>query len=82
MNLISQRITKIVQAKPRTYILIENLTNSSLYISTREYVDIEDYTNNSIVLRENGVLEINPCLYQGSYYGVCDIDSDVRILEQ
>lgn len=82
MNLISQRVTKIVQAKPRTYLLIQNLTNSILYISNREYPDIEDYTNNSIVIKENGILEINPCVYQGSYYGVCDIDSDIRVLEQ
>lgn len=81
MILRSQQVTKIVQAKPRTYILIENLTNSSLFISKNEYPDLEDYTNNSIVLRENGTLEINPCVYQGSFYGLTDIDSDIRVLE-
>ena len=81
MIVISQQVQKIVQGKPRTYLLIENLTDSSLYISPNEYPNIEDYTNNSIVLKENGILELNPCVYQGSLYAVCDIDSDVRVLE-
>lgn len=81
MILISQRVTKIVQAKPRTYLLIENLTDSTLYISNREYTDIEDYTRNSIVIKLDGTFELSPCMYQGSFYAVCDIESDVRVLE-
>lgn len=81
MNLISYKITKIVQAKPRTYLLIENLTNSSLYISKNEFTDIQDYEKNSIVIKENGILELNPCLYQGSFYALCDVDSDIRVME-
>lgn len=81
MNLISQQVTKIVQAKPRTYILIENLTDSSLYISNREYQDLQDYTKNSVCIKKDGILEINPCVYQGGFYAVTDIDSDVRVLE-
>lgn len=81
MNLISQKITKIVQGNPRAYLLIENLTDSNLYISDKEYPDIEDYTKNSVVIKLDGVLELNPCVYQGSFYAVCDVDSDIRVLE-
>ena len=81
MILISQQVRKIVQEKPRSYLLIENLTDSSLYISNHEYTDLEDYVNNSVVIKQYGVFELNPCIYQGSFYAVCDINSDVRVLE-
>lgn len=81
MNITSYTVTKIVKAKPRTYILIQNLTDSSLYISKHEFIDTNDYEHNSIVIKKNGLLEINPCVYQGDFYGLTDVDSDVRVLE-
>lgn len=81
MILPSYQITKIAKAKPRVYLLIENLTDSSLYISKNEYTDTQDYTSNSIVIKKDGLFELNPCLYQGDFYGLCDIDSDVRVME-
>lgn len=74
-------VQKIVQGKPRAYLLIENLTDSIVYVSAREYPDPQDYVKNSLVLKENGVLELNPCMYQGSFYAYSVTESDIRVME-
>ena len=72
---------KIVQAKPRIYMLIGNLTNSTVYISKEEYSNTEDYVNNCFALKQNGLLEISPCGYMGSFYAYSTEESDLRVLE-
>ena len=81
MNLIAGRITKILPANQRVYMLIGNLSDTTIYLSRTEFADKEDYTQNSFALKHNGLLEINPCIYQGSMYAYTDETSDVRVLE-
>ncbi len=81
MIIKASTVQKIVQGKPRSYLLIENLTNSTVYISNREYPDNGDYSNNSIAIKKDGLLEINPCVYQGDFFGFSTTESDIRVLE-
>lgn len=81
MILSAGKVTKIVVTKPRSYILIENLTDSTVYLSKHEYPDVNDYSANSVGFKENGRLEINPCMYQGDFYAYSTTASDIRVLE-
>jgi len=81
MILHALKVVKIVSAKPRSYLLIQNLSASDVFISTHEYTEVQDYTNNSVALMLEGMLEINPCLYQGDIYAYSVDQSDIRVLE-
>ena len=81
MKIKASTVQKIVQGKPRSYLLIENLTDSTVYISSREYPDKNDYSKNSIAIKLDGLLEINPCVYQGSFFAYSTTESDIRVLE-
>lgn len=81
MILPANKAVKIVSAKPRNYLLIENLTDSTVYISKNEYPDTNDYSNNSVAIKKDGLLEINPCVYQGCFFAYSTAESDIRVLE-
>lgn len=81
MILPANKVTKIISAKPRSYLLIENLTDSTVYISKNEYSDTNDYSANSVAIKADGILEINPCIYQGCFYAYSATQSDIRVLE-
>lgn len=81
MLLPASKAVKIVSEKPRSYLLIENLTDSTVYISKHEYSDTNDYSANSIAIKADGILEINPCIYQGCFYAYSATESDIRVLE-
>ena len=81
MILQANKVTKIVTSKVRVYLLVGNLSDTTVYISANEYPEVEDYLNNSFALKLNGILEINPCMYQGSFYAYTTEESDIRVLE-
>jgi hypothetical protein len=83
MQLIANKPQKIIGSTnlKRTYLLIGNYTDSTVYISKDEYATIDDYTSNAFALKLNGIIELNPCLYQGSFYAYSTTTSDLRVLE-
>lgn len=81
MILSASKVTKIVTMKPRSYIWIQNLTDSTVYLSRHEFSDPNDYTGNSVAIKLDGFLEINPCVYQGEFYAYSTTESDIRVLE-
>jgi len=81
MILPASIVTKIVTAKPRSYLLIQNRTYSTLWFSRHEFSDTNDYIANSVEVIPNSDLVINPCIYQGDFYGYSTDKSDIRVLE-
>ena len=81
MILTAEKIIKIVVAKPRSYLLVGNLTNSDVYISKNEHTDKENFIRNGFCIQLNGLVELNPCVYQGDFYAYSATASDLRILQ-
>lgn len=83
MQLTANKPQKIIGSTnlKRTYLLIANYTDSTVYISKDEYATIDDYLNNAFALKLNGIIELNPCLYQGAFYAYSTTISDLRVLE-
>jgi hypothetical protein len=81
MIISANSVQKIVTGKARSYLLIENLTNSDVYLSSEEFPAGEDYLRNCVLLKQNGILELSPAVYQGPFYAYSSIESDIRVLE-
>jgi len=78
---VTTKIVRIAKSNiDRTHLIIQNLTDSNLYLLPHESSEKEDYINNGACFKLNGLFE-DFGRFKGGIYGYADVESDIRVLD-